>query len=145
MHWMIALACKLLAVRFFRFAMVGTAGFLADATILAVGLYFGLGSIIARIPSFSVAVLVTWALNRSFTFQQKHRTFLRSFPAYLSTSSIGLSINFGTYSALVKFVPFFSNDFGGPHMALAIASITAMTFNYLAASRLIFRSPPDQS
>jgi len=56
--------------RFLRFALVGTIGFVVDASVLrlvvaifAINLYAG------RLVSFLAAATVTWLLNRTFTFR----------------------------------------------------------------------------
>ena len=45
---------------FFRFCVVGTIGFITDATVLALLLENGVSHYVARILSFPVAVFVTW-------------------------------------------------------------------------------------
>ena len=121
--------------KFLRFCIVGGIGFIVDGGLLQCGIIFlGLGPIIARVPSFLTAVLVTWYLNKNFTFQNKNKGFLESFPIYISTNSVGLAINFGTYSAGVLLIPFMNQY---PLIPLAIGAVIAMFFNYFAA-RWIF-------
>jgi putative flippase GtrA len=116
----------------FRFALAGTAGFLTDGTILQAGISLvHLSPLIARIPSFSVAVVVTWWLNRDFTFRTPEKSFRDSFPAYLLSSAVGLAINFGVYTAGVLMHVW-------PLPALAAASIAAMFFNFAMARFVIF-------
>ncbi len=84
-------------------------------------------------PSFSVAVLATWYLNRNFTFRTPDKTFLESFPTYLLSSAVGLGINFGVYTVGIL---------NGviPLAALAIASVAAMFFNFAMAKFVVFRT-----
>lgn len=123
--------------KFMRYCAVGAAGFCTDGGLLQLGIHvFGLGAIVARVPSFAVAVLVTWYLNRGFTFRMQSRSFRESFPAYIAANAIGLAINFGTYTAGVLFSPFMAQY---PLIPLAIGAGIGMVFNFLAA-RWIFRA-----
>ena len=118
---------------FARFFTVGTIGFLTDGGILQVGISLAhLSPLVARIPSFSIAVIVTWWLNRDFTFRTPEKSFRESFPSYLLSNAVGLAINFGVYAAavLMHFMPF---------LALAVASIVAMFFNFAMAKLVIFK------
>ena len=62
------------AGRFIRFALVGSAGFLIDAALLA-ALHHGIGldPFTARLISISTSAFTTWRLNRSLTFGSSDR------------------------------------------------------------------------
>jgi len=123
--------------RFLRYCIVGVAGFCTDGGLLQLGIHlFGLGVIVARVPSFTVAVLVTWYLNRGFTFRMQSKSFQKSFPTYIAANAVGLAINFGTYSAGVLFSPFLAQY---PLIPLAVGAGIGMVFNFFAA-RWIFRA-----
>lgn len=122
-----------------RFFIVGSIGFLIDASILYIGLHFGVDPLVARIPSFLVAVMVTWALNRDFTFNAAHKSFMESFPLYISSNAVGIILNFAIYSGLILFVALFKEH---PVLALPIGSFCAMFFNYASAKYIIFRKKP---
>lgn len=122
---------------FFRFCIVGTLGFVTDAVVLSLVLRLSdWGPVTARIPAFIVAVLVTWYFNRGFTFKAHDTAFIKSFPTYLASNSIGLAINFGCYTGGVM-----AFDILGayPVLALAIGSIVALFFNFAAAKLFIFK------
>lgn len=122
--------------RLIRYGIVGVVGFCTDGGLLQAGIHLlDLGVIVARIPSFTVAVLVTWYLNRGFTFQAQHKSFKESFPAYITANAVGLAINFGTYSAGVLLSPFMAEY---PLIPLAIGAGIGMVFNFIAA-RWIFK------
>lgn len=99
--------------RWVRFALVGAIGFLIDAGMLAFLVHDQAWSPIrARALSFSLAVIATWALNRSITFPGNGlENRLRNFQMYFFISLIGFWINFGIYvclleiSALVQIFP----------------------------------------
>jgi hypothetical protein len=60
--------------RFARFSVIGSLGFLVDAGVLQLLITMtDLGPLLARIGSFAIAVLVTFALNRYWTFFGSHR------------------------------------------------------------------------
>lgn len=120
--------------RFFRYCLVGAAGFGTDSILLQAGIHFlGLGVLTARVPSFLAAVLVTWYFNRGFTFRAEHKSFLESFPVYIAANAIGLAINFGTYSAGVLLSPFLAN---WPLIPLAAGAGLGMIFNFFSARRI---------
>lgn len=121
-----------------RFGLVGAVGFLVDGGFLQalVGLA-GWGVIQARILSFPLAVFATWLLNRHFTFGQVHDGAAgRSFSRYVAVSLAGASVNFMIYTALVLSM---ASMAALPIMPLAIASIVALTFNYLGSKHFAFR------
>lgn len=125
------------AKRFIRYCIVGAAGFCTDGGILQLGIHvMGWGPLAARVPSFLIAVLVTWYLNRSFTFRMPEKSFSASFPAYITANAIGLAINFGTYSAGVLLSPTLAQ---WPLIPLGIGAVLGLAFNFFAARR-IFRS-----
>jgi len=117
---------------FFRFLVVGTIGFMVDGGLLQAAIhFFHLSPLWARAPSFSVAVLVTWYLNRNFTFRTPEKKFSESFPAYLASNALGLSLNFSIYSLCVLWNLL-------PLPALAIASVAALFFNFAMARFVVF-------
>lgn len=123
--------------RFVRYCIVGGIGFCTDGGLLQAGIHLlGLGPLAARVPSFLTAVLVTWYLNRNFTFRMPEKSFRESFPAYITANAIGLAINFGTYSAGVLLSPTLAQ---WPLIPLGIGAVLGMAFNFFAA-RLIFRA-----
>lgn len=122
---------------FARFLVVGTIGFLVDGGLLQAGIYFfHLSPLWARAPSFSVAVLVTWYLNRNFTFRTPEKKFSESFPAYLASNALGVSLNLAIYSLCVLWNLW-------PLPALAIASVAALFFNFAMARFVVFRTKKD--
>ncbi|WP_420792920.1 GtrA family protein [Lentisphaera marina] len=116
--------------QFSKFIIVGAIGFLIDATILQIFLKF-LGPYYARLLSFFIAVLGTWSLNRLYVFKKKKNT-RNEACAYLSVQSTGFVINLAIYSFFIykELLPFF---------ALAIASASALIWNFLGAKYLVFK------
>ncbi len=122
------------SIRILRFGVVGLAGFLVDAAVLALMVH-GLHAnpILGRAVSAPVAILLTFVCNRYWSFASLNRRAIgAAFASYVSTQGAGLLCNLAVYSAALLVVP-------GPLTALAIASATAMFVNYLGARFWAFR------
>ena len=126
-----------------RFAVVGGCGFVVDATVLAIGVHgYGMGPISARIISFSVAVMVTWLLNRTFTFNDEttHGP-TRELVLYLLVSVTGFATNFMVYAVLIYAFELAAQY---PLIALVPSSLLAAVVNYLGSAHIAFR-PAEKS
>ncbi len=124
--------------QFVPFCVVGAIGFAVDAGILALLVHgFGVGPLLARLVSFPCAMTVTWYLNRRVTFSHAASNNIRQeWFRYALVSMAGNLINFIVYVACIKFS---LTLYTYPEIALAIASIVALAFNYLGSSRYAFR------
>lgn len=117
-----------------RFALVGGAGFLADAgALLALGALTPLGPYVARVLSIGFALFVTWLLNRSLTFPPSARGVTVEGARYGGVGAATSLVNYAVYAALLAVVPGLQ-----PLAALVVASAVAMTLSYLGYSRLVF-------
>lgn len=119
------------------FLLVGGVGFLVDALVLNTLIFsYGWGYYTARVASFGVAVVVTWLLNRNWTFRHRRSANRgREYRNYLLVQSCGALINFAAYSACIWVGGVFR---AWPVLALAVGSVLAMGFNFLAARRYVF-------
>lgn len=121
-----------------RFALIGGIGFVIDGGLLTLlhSLYeFDL--IQARICSFSIAVTVTWFLNRQQTFaSQKSKRAAREWGRYAAINSVGALMNMGIFFWLVFRFSFLADT---PLLPLAIAASIAMIFNFLASKHVVFQ------
>ena len=122
--------------RLFRFALVGGVGFIVDATVLTL-LVNGLGydHYASRAVSFSLAVTVTWLLNRRWVFQAGSPTG-REYSGYFAVQLLGAFINLGVYVLVIELVPALAAI---PVVPLAVGSAVAMFSNFLLARRFVFR------
>ena len=125
------------AAEFWRFGQAGVLGFFADAgvlTVLVSVLHWGLYS--GRAVSFAFAVTVTWYLNRRWTFA-RHASVSRQreYLNYVTVQTAGAAVNLGVYSGVIELVPQFR---AFPVIPLAIGSVVAMVFNFLASRRFVF-------
>jgi putative flippase GtrA len=113
-------------LRVLRFGIAGTAGFAADAAILVLVIQqLHGGPIEARMISAPVAILLTFVLNRIWSFTDLEQpSIARSFGSYISVQGFGLLLNLLIYSLVIAIVR-------SPVAALAVSSVSAMTLNYL--------------
>ncbi|MFO1237499.1 MAG: GtrA family protein [Alphaproteobacteria bacterium] len=130
---------------FFRFAFVGTLGFGLDLAVLWVSLnILKLDEYSARLVCFAVVVTFTWAMNRQLTFPERraHGTgpVLREWAHFVSVNSVGLGVNYAVYAGMISFA---SGVFAVPYVAAGAGAVAGLFFNYLAASRLVFRTAPE--
>lgn len=119
------------------FAVVGTIGFVVDATTLVLTRDW-LGVYAARLLSFVVAVTATWLLNRSVTFKGREAGvgIVQEYARYFGLMIAGGLVNYATYSLLVwKF------DQGPLWLVVYVGagSIAGLLVNYLSASKLLYR------
>ena len=119
---------------FARFLLVGGAGFLAAAGVLALLLAAGLGPFVARLLSIAAAMLLTWRLNRGFTFAPAGRPQWVEGTRYALVVGVASALNWLVYSALLVAFPELP-----PHAALAAGSAVAIGLSYTGFSCFAFR------
>ncbi len=128
-----------LAWEFLRFGTVGTVGFVVDTSVLYGALAMGAGLYGGRAISYVTAATTTWALNRVWTFrhrgggQQVHR----QWALFLLVNLGGFVLNYGTYAALVTFVPLVAAN---PVLGVAAGSIAGMFSNFILSRQVVFRA-----
>lgn len=128
---------KMIYREFFAFAWVGIVGFIVDATILTILVtVYDWSSYAARLISFSVAVWVTWFLNRHWTFRARSASGPHArYTKYFTIQAIGALINYGIFAACI-----YTNQIlaSYPIIPLGIGSAVAMIFNFGMARMLVF-------
>lgn len=125
--------------QFIFFGIVGTVGFIVDASILLYLVHIENFSIIfSRIISFFVAVIITWILNRYFTFSknEKKDTKTKEYIKYLSVQTAGVGLNFLIFLSLIYLFEPLKNILIIP---LAIASTIAMFFNFFIIKNRVYK------
>jgi putative flippase GtrA len=126
--------------RFAAFVAVGTFGFCVDAGVLtALVNVGGANPYAARISSFAVAVIATWALNRRFTFESdarsaKERT--SEYGRYFFVQVLGASANLVVYSIFLLAWPQLVSWLVVP---LAFGSAVGLVINFLGSKLWVFR------
>jgi putative flippase GtrA len=122
-----------------RFGISGVAGFVVDAGIvLLVTRVLGLGPIVAQVIAFTVAVTVTWLINRHWTFaEHASENWLHEWTRYVAANSVGAAVNNGVYVILVLTVALFSKT---PVLGVAVGSLAGMGFNFSSSKLFVFKS-----
>jgi putative flippase GtrA len=120
-----------------RFALVGVAGFVADAGVLYVAMrWLGAGYYAGRLLSFLVAVTVTWSLNRRYTFAASSDARLfREWARFLVTNAIGGLLNYAVYAVLVASVATVAEM---PTLGVAAGSLAGLAINFMLSRKLVF-------
>jgi len=120
--------------RVLLFAVVGGAGFLVDAGVLALLLHVSpLGPFSARILAIAAAMFVTFWLNRTFTFGRSDRSLAAEGTRYGGVGISAALLNYAVYSAILLAFPAL-----WPVLAVAIASLVAMVWSFAGYSRFVF-------
>ena len=117
-----------------RFGLVGVAGFLVNAGLVA-ALAGPAGPVRAQAVAFPAAASVTWWLNRRFTFGASGRAWHREWLRYLGANALGWAANNGTYLALVLGSAWAAQH---PVPAVAAGSLAGMAFNFVCSRRFVF-------
>ena len=120
-----------------KFVLVGLVGFAIDYGVLRLLVTaWGWHWALARIPSFALAVWVTWMLNHTFTFGSSNRWAGESF-RYLVTQSIGAAINLMVFSGIVMVF-----GAGALLVPLAIGAAVGLVSNFLMSKHVVFSERP---
>ncbi len=124
--------------QFFRFGLVGVAGFAVDIAVLALcSDKLGLGLYAGRLVSFMAAVTTTWALNRTFTFRHEKSGSMPSEWAKFVVVNIGGGIvNYLVYAALVASQPYVAAH---PWAGVATGSLAGMLVNFFTSKKMVFK------
>ncbi|MBB6489044.1 GtrA family protein [Rhizobium lusitanum] len=121
--------------KLFRFLIAGGVGFVVDAGVLHLMLWFTpFGPFVGRAISIPSALLATWVLNRNFTFGRSNRSLAAEGFRYGSVGLTSALLNYGLFSSLLISAPSLR-----PIIALTFASAAATAFSFFGYSRFVFR------
>lgn len=122
--------------RFSLYLGVGSAGLCFDATLFAVLHGAGLSPAAARAVSLALATLVTFALNRRFTFVSSGRQARRDLARYVGVTLVAQAVSYGTFLGLVAMAPAL------PPLVAIVAGAGPVALLSFAGQRLFtFRGP----
>ncbi|MEO1639621.1 MAG: GtrA family protein [Pseudomonadota bacterium] len=125
-----------------RFAVVGVIGLLVDGGILWLLLSFEVDPFLARALSFPVAVVVTWALNRAWTFRADYvDRKIGQFGRYFAVQVTGTLLNYCIYAVIIAIAGTADRTI---MIAFLCGSALAAVFNFLGARAVAFRAPPQK-
>jgi len=86
---------------------------------------FGLSHEVARLVSLGIATLVTWALNRQFTFGESGRRRRVELLRYAGVAVVAQSVNYVTFLGVLEAAP--QIDY---RLAAVIGAVVATAFSY---------------
>ena len=135
---------KLFASSFGWFLVIGSVGFAVDAGILTL-LSGGLGANVymARAFSFAAATLITWWLNRIFTFRSARVSASSSeYLRYAAVQIVGALTNLLVFAWLLKQHPWMLS---APIVPLSIGAAVALMWNFAGCRYLVFRESRPKS
>nr|WP_315215233.1 GtrA family protein [uncultured Duganella sp.] len=119
-----------------RFAAIGVLGLVADVAVLYGALALGAGPYAGRAMSFLAAVLLTWRLNRRYTFTPTGSPWTEWW-RYLGAMSGGALLNLGAYTLALWLLPAAP---WVPAAAVCLGSLAGMTLNFVSAKFFVFKS-----
>lgn len=118
------------------FLVAGLAALATDALILVlltrVG---GLNPLIARPFGIAVAMIVSWLINRTVTFQSVAPPNVAEFTRFAGVSMASQIVNYGIYAALLLGFPALM-----PELALLLACFVSMFVSYTGFRFGVFRN-----
>lgn len=123
--------------RLFRFAAIGSAGFVWDtATTYATKELIGL--LPAALLAFVVAASLNWMANRFWTFRDRRGggSLFRQWLLYMAANSLGFLLNRGTFTVLVVE---FAACRAHPVIGLAAGAVAGLGANFGLAHKVVFK------
>lgn len=115
------------------FCIVGGIGFLVDFISFITALKF-MGDVAARCTALGIATVITWQLNRKFTFLSDDPLWGRELVRFTATRLVGAAVNAGVSLSVLWEFPHYGKLF-----ALVCGTACAMVFNYFSAKFWAYR------
>jgi putative flippase GtrA len=132
---------RLWQTQFLRFAVIGTAAFVVDASTLYAALWFGLGLYAGRVVSYLVAATFTWYGNRRITFVHSRAEGVGPAAAewlkFLVANLGGGAVNYAIYAALIAS---FAMVRAYPVLGVAAGSLAGLVVNFTLSKFVVFRA-----
>ncbi|MDX1735618.1 MAG: GtrA family protein [Halioglobus sp.] len=121
------------------FALVGSIGFIVDAGLLTLlSQKFGLGLYVSRLFSFTCATLVTWLINRVYTFRHLTRGGAVHYSEYLRYVVVQVTAAFANLAVFVLVIEQFPATADYPVLPLAVGAVFGMVINFLGARYWVY-------
>jgi len=120
-----------------RFLVVGVGGLTVDIAVLWLLERMGLGHALARAASLCVATMVTWALNRQFTFGDSGRDARAELGRYALVALVAQSVNYLVFLGVCAAWPAVNHS-----LAALVGAVVATVFSY--SGQRFFTFAPDR-
>lgn len=130
-----ALARRLLALSLPRFLAVGCVGLTVDATVFSAFSAAGSPDALARVASLAGATVLTWRLNRRFTFGSSGRAAHAEATRYVCVALGAQGFNLALFLTLRSLAPALP-----PLLALLTSAVFAAGASFAGQSIVTFRS-----
>lgn len=129
--------------RFFRFALVGCAGYCVDVAALYFAIYgLGAGLYWGRVFSYLCASSSTWYMNRQVTFADlRSDKFAGEWLKFVLLNGVGGVVNYMTYTIYLHYGSSFAAT---PAVAVALGSLSGLGVNYILSRKLVFLGAPEK-
>ena len=120
-----------------RFLAAGAVGFVVDATVFSLLTAYVIPMPrVTRAISIACAIAITFMLSRHYVFEgARNLTIRRSLPRYLLSQSLGLTINYGSFSVLIGLL----DGRIGTAIAFVLSTAAGGIVNYLGAHFFAFK------
>ncbi|MDH7799924.1 MULTISPECIES: glycosyltransferase 87 family protein [unclassified Beijerinckia] len=125
------------------FSVVGAIGFAVDAGLtLLFAKGFGFSGYAARVPAMIIAIVVTWLLNRIWTFRSSEPRLLREFARYGAANLLTAVFNFGIYTLVLWWLSHMGLGLSGSAILVALiaGSGAAAVANFVLSKYFSFAS-----
>ena len=114
----------------FGFCFAGILGFIAEFSLIQIGLYLDFGAIIPRFISLPTAILITFLANRFIAFSNFTSITGREIIAYYITMLFGAAFSLGLYSVMVLMNVSVT-------ICLVVATICTALLNFVMSRKLL--------
>ena len=126
----------MLRAQMILFSIAGTIGFVVDTAVLYAALWAGADPYSGRLVSVTVAVTVTWYLNRRFTFASTDARLIRQWFRFVCVNISGLALNLAVYAVLISVSTAVADQ---PILGVAAGALAGMVSNFLLSRAMVFR------
>jgi putative flippase GtrA len=117
------------------FILAGSLAFVTDiAVLLLLTHLLGFSPFVARIVSISVAMVVSWAINRTLTFAANTAPSLAEFGRFASVAWSASAFSYAVFSAVLLLRPVTPEA-----LAAGISAVAAMAVSYAGMRFAVFR------
>ncbi len=119
------------------FAGAGAVGFVIEAVVITgLVVLLGINIYLARLISFTLAVLATWRLNREYAFSgSASADRAREYGRYFLVQTFGAIVNLAVFAILVTV---YESLHAWPVIPLAAGAAVALLFNFVASRAFVF-------